>query len=146
MDAHLFPQSHDKEITKLRGEFEEKARGTVLTLSVFDSRLNVTINGPMYHISWSWCLTTEIEATYEKKMQMQREAQDLRHKTEIHEIEQRKSIHINTLIKNHEKAFSDIKNYYSDITLGSFNQISTLKVCWEGLSSLLINFPSCSFL
>ncbi|XP_060779219.1 dynein regulatory complex subunit 4 isoform X2 [Neoarius graeffei] len=69
----------------------------------------------------------EIEATYEKKMQKQRQEQELRHKTEIHEIEQRKSIHVNMLIKNHEKAFSDIKNYYSDITLGSFNQISSLK-------------------
>ncbi|TSL47612.1 Growth arrest-specific protein 8 [Bagarius yarrelli] len=69
----------------------------------------------------------EIEATYEKKMQKQRQEQDLRRKTEIHEIEQRKSIHVNTLIKNHEKAFSDIKNYYSDITLGSINQISLLK-------------------
>ncbi|MCI4379506.1 hypothetical protein PGIGA_G00229170 [Pangasianodon gigas] len=69
----------------------------------------------------------EIEAKYEKKMQKQRQEQDLRRKTEIHEIEQRKNIHINTLIKNHEKAFSDIKNYYSDITLGSFNQISSLK-------------------
>ncbi|KAK3570963.1 hypothetical protein QTP86_031235 [Hemibagrus guttatus] len=69
----------------------------------------------------------EIEATYEKKMQKQRQEQDLRRKTELHEIEQRKSVHVNTLIKNHEKAFSDIKNYYSDITLGSFNQISSLK-------------------
>lgn len=61
-------------------------------------------------------------------MHKQRQEQDLRRKTEIHEIEQRKSIHINTLIKNHEKAFTDIKNYYSDITLGSFNQIGLLKV------------------
>ncbi|KAF7699371.1 dynein regulatory complex subunit 4 [Silurus meridionalis] len=69
----------------------------------------------------------EIEAAYEKKMQTQRQEQDLRRKTEIHELEQRKSIHVNTMIKNHEKAFSDIKNYYSDVTLGNMNQINMLK-------------------
>lgn len=126
--THLFPQSHDKEITQLRSEFEGKVRGIVLIVSVFDSAWNVTVYGTLYHISSYLCLSTEIEAIYEKKMQKQRQEQDLRRKTEIHEIEQRKSIHINTLIKNHEKAFSDIKNYYNDITLGSFNQISSLKV------------------
>ena len=34
---------------------------------------------------------------------------------------------INTLMKNHEKAFSDIKNYYNDITLNNLALINTLK-------------------
>jgi hypothetical protein len=42
---------------------------------------------------------------------------ELRRKTEIHEIEERKNQQINDLLRNHEKAFSDIKNYYNDITL-----------------------------
>lgn len=33
----LFSQSHDKELTKLRNEFEERVQGTVLIASVFDS-------------------------------------------------------------------------------------------------------------
>lgn len=133
--TRLIPQNHDKELTNLRSEFEEKVRGTVLKVSVFDSQWNVTVHGTLYNIPTTWCLSIEIESTYQQKMQKQRQEQDLRRKTEIHETEQRKSIHINMLIKNHEKAFSDIKNYYSDITLGSFNQISMLKVSWEKLSS-----------
>lgn len=69
----------------------------------------------------------EIEAKYEKKMRALRDELDLRRKTEIHEIEERKNSQINTLMKNHEKAFSDIKNYYNDITLNNLALINTLK-------------------
>ncbi|XP_042311208.1 dynein regulatory complex subunit 4 isoform X2 [Sceloporus undulatus] len=69
----------------------------------------------------------EIEAKYEKKMRVLREELDLRRKTEIHEIEERKNGQINTLMKNHEKAFSDIKNYYNDVTLNNLALINTLK-------------------
>merc|ERR1712150_466329 len=64
---------------------------------------------------------------YEKKMKVLREELELRRKTEIHEIEERKNGQINTLMKNHEKAFSDIKNYYNDITLNNLALINTLK-------------------
>ena len=70
----------------------------------------------------------EIEAKYEKKMRTLREELELRRKTEIHEIEERKNSQINTLMKNHEKAFSDIKNYYNDITLNNLALINSLKV------------------
>ncbi|XP_029464188.1 dynein regulatory complex subunit 4 isoform X2 [Rhinatrema bivittatum] len=69
----------------------------------------------------------EIEMKYDKKMRMLRDEQDLRRKTEIHEIEERKNGQINTLMKNHEKAFSDIKNYYNDITLNNLALINSLK-------------------
>lgn len=69
----------------------------------------------------------EIEAKYEKKMRTLREELELRRKTEIHEIEERKNGQINTLMKNHEKAFSDIKNYYNDITLNNLALINSLK-------------------
>ena len=39
-----------------------------------------------------------------------------------------KNAQINTLMKNHEKAFSDIKNYYNDITLNNLALINSLKV------------------
>ena len=42
---------------------------------------------------------------------------------------QRKNGQINALMKNHEKAFSDIKNYYNDITLNNLALINSLKVC-----------------
>lgn len=41
---------------------------------------------------------------------------------------QRKNGQINSLMKNHEKAFSDIKNYYNDITLNNLALINSLKV------------------
>lgn len=37
-------------------------------------------------------------------------------KVEIHEIEERKNQHINDLMKNHEEAFREMKEYYNDIT------------------------------
>lgn len=69
----------------------------------------------------------EIEAKYEKKMKALRDELELKRKIEIHEIEERKNGQINTLMKNHEKAFSDIKNYYNDITLNNLALINTLK-------------------
>ena len=61
-------------------------------------------------------------------MRQLRDELEIRRKTEIHEIEERKNQQINTLMRNHEKAFSDIKNYYNDITLNNLSLINTLKV------------------
>lgn len=74
------------------------------------------------------CASPEIEAKYSKKMQVLRDELDLRRKTEIHEVEERKNNQISELMKNHEKAFSEIKNYYNDITLKNLALISLLKV------------------
>jgi hypothetical protein len=73
----------------------------------------------------------EIEEKYETKLKNLREELDMRRKTEIHEIEERKNAQISTLMRNHEKAFSDIKNYYNDITLNNLALINTLKVKFE---------------
>jgi hypothetical protein len=70
----------------------------------------------------------EIEEKYERKLKDLRDELDIRRKNEIHEIEERKNQQINTLMRNHEKAFSDIKNYYNDITLNNLSLINTLKV------------------
>ncbi|GAB1606784.1 Dynein regulatory complex subunit 4 [Argonauta hians] len=69
----------------------------------------------------------EIELKYDKKMETLRDELELKRKVEIHEIEERKNSQIITLMKNHEKAFSDIKNYYNDITLNNLALINTLK-------------------
>lgn len=47
---------------------------------------------------------------------------------------QRKNRQINALMKNHEKAFSDIKNYYNDITLNNLALINSLKVYTAALA------------
>lgn len=62
------------------------------------------------------------------KMQNLREELTLQKKNELHETEERKNTQINALMRNHEKAFSDIKNYYNDITLNNLALINTLKV------------------
>lgn len=73
------------------------------------------------------CLS-EIEAKYDKKMKMLRDELDLRRKTEIHEVEERKNGQISTLMQRHEEAFTDMKNYYNDITLNNLALITSLKV------------------
>ncbi|KAJ1508052.1 Dynein regulatory complex subunit 4 [Coelomomyces lativittatus] len=60
-------------------------------------------------------------------MKLIRDDLELRRKNEIHEIEERKNGQINALMKNHEKAFSEIKNYYNDITLNNLALINSLK-------------------
>merc|ERR1711865_945111 len=52
---------------------------------------------------------------------------ELRRKVEILEIEERKNHHINELMKKHEKAFGEIKNYYNDITHNNLDLIRSLK-------------------
>jgi membrane protease subunit (stomatin/prohibitin family) len=46
---------------------------------------------------------------------------------EVHEIEERKDEHINELMRKHEKAFSEIKTYYNDITHNNLELIKNLK-------------------
>lgn len=66
-------------------------------------------------------------------MKVLRDELDLRRKTEIHEVEERKNGQINTLMRRHEEAFTDIKNYYNDITLNNLALINSLKVLtWDG--------------
>lgn len=69
----------------------------------------------------------EIESKYEKRCKEIREQNELRRRTELHEVEQRKNSQINALMRRHEKAFSDIKNYYNDITLNNLAHINSLK-------------------
>eukprot|EP00899_Mesostigma_viride_P016725 jgi/Mesvir1/25053/Mv11897-RA.2 len=69
----------------------------------------------------------ELQHKYEKKMKILRDDLELRRKQEVHEIEERKNTHINELMKKHEKAFAEIKNYYNDITHNNLDLIKALK-------------------
>lgn len=69
----------------------------------------------------------ELQVKYDKKTAALRNELELRRKIEIHEIEERKNTHINELMKKHEKAFSEIKNYYNDITHNNLDLIKSLK-------------------
>ena len=64
---------------------------------------------------------------YEEKLNILSDELNLRMKVEIHEIEERKNQHINTLMKNHEEAFHDRKEYYNDITRENLEMIRGYK-------------------
>lgn len=57
---------------------------------------------------------------------LQREL-SLRMKVEIHEIEERKNLHVNDLMINHENAFREMKQYYNDITKENLDIIKQLQ-------------------
>merc|ERR1711865_1047396 len=61
------------------------------------------------------------------KKKIQREELDARRKQETQRIEERKNNHIKQLMKAHEKAFGEIKNYYNDIIHNNLDLIKSLK-------------------
>jgi len=64
---------------------------------------------------------------YEARMKRIRDSLDVRRKAEIKAIEDRKSTMIEQVMTGHHKAFSDIKNYYNDITHNNLDLIKSLK-------------------
>jgi len=68
-----------------------------------------------------------LQERQEERLRQSGEDLELRRKVDIHEIEERKNLHINDLMKNHEKAFGQIKNYYNDITHDNLKLIKSLK-------------------
>ncbi|KAG0590128.1 hypothetical protein KC19_1G074300 [Ceratodon purpureus] len=69
----------------------------------------------------------ELQQKFDRKIKELREEMDLRRKTEIQEIEERKNTHVLELTRKHEKAFTEIKCYYNDITHNNLDLIKTLK-------------------
>ena len=71
---------------------------------------------------------TAAQEKHERRVQQLKQSLELRRKVEIHEIEERKNLHINDLLRNHEEAFGEIKKYYNDITRDNLKIIRRLKV------------------
>lgn len=69
----------------------------------------------------------QLEVSYDDKITGLSGALELQRKVEIHEMEERKNLHINDLMRNHEKAFGQIKAYYKEITTGNLKLIQELK-------------------
>jgi len=69
----------------------------------------------------------EMHANYVQKTRKLRKEIELRRKTELKELQNRKDLFIQDLMANHEKAFSDIKAYYFDITQNNMALIVSLK-------------------
>jgi len=73
---------------------------------------------------------TNLEALrgkYELRLRHLRDDLRLRHKVEVHEVEERKNLHINQLMKAHEEAFAEMKRYYNDITKANLQLIAQLR-------------------
>lgn len=71
--------------------------------------------------------SSEIQRDYEEKMGKARLRLEDRRKVETTAIEQKKNEHIQSLMEMHKKAFSEIKNYYNDITHNNLDLIKSLK-------------------
>ncbi|EDQ86417.1 uncharacterized protein MONBRDRAFT_33818 [Monosiga brevicollis MX1] len=75
----------------------------------------------------------DIRRKYEQQLDHLRRDLDLQRRVEVHEIEERKNLQITALMRQHEQAFGDIKNYYNDITLNNLALINSLKEQVEGM-------------
>ncbi|GMI44359.1 hypothetical protein TrCOL_g429 [Triparma columacea] len=71
--------------------------------------------------------SSELHRNYDKKMKTVRSRLEKRRKNETTLIEERKNAHIKQLMKDHEQEFSEIKNYYNDITHNNLDLIKSLK-------------------
>jgi len=68
-----------------------------------------------------------LRAKYEGRLASLREDLTLRHRVEVHEVEERKNLHLNQLLRAHDQAFAEIKAYYNNITRANLELITTLK-------------------
>jgi len=71
--------------------------------------------------------TEELSQRQQKNLDQLRRDLGLRRKVHIHEIEERKNLHINDLMRNHTRAFTQMKRYYNDITNDNLKLIKSLK-------------------
>ena len=64
---------------------------------------------------------------FEDRIDQLKKDLELQRKVEVHEIEERKNLHINDLVRNHELAFKQIRDYYNAITRDNLKLIKDLK-------------------
>jgi len=69
----------------------------------------------------------QLQERYDKQVEQLKIDLELSQKVEIHEIEERKNLHINELLLHHQEAFDEIKAYYNDITHDNLQLIKALK-------------------
>ena len=70
---------------------------------------------------------TELTTRCEGRLRQLEVDLELRRRVEVHEVEERKNQHINDLVKNHKKAFGQMKAYYNDTTGGNLQLIKSLQ-------------------
>ena len=66
----------------------------------------------------------ELDFKYKEDLQSIREELALKHRMELTEVDERKNKQISDLIKEHDKAFYEMKNYFNDLILNNLTLIS----------------------
>lgn len=80
----------------------------------------------------------ELETRCKKTLAALERDLELRRRVHVHEIEERKNLHINDLMRNHEKAFGQMKGYYNDITADNLTLVRSLKDEVSGMKTKAI--------
>ena len=70
---------------------------------------------------------SELKSRCDSRLRQMNMDLELRRRVDVHEVEERKNQHINDLVKNHKKAFGQMKAYYNDITGGNLRLIKNLQ-------------------
>lgn len=82
---------------------------------------------------------SELTLRSEGRLQQLQTDLELRRRVEVHEVEERKNQHINDLVKNHKKAFGQMKSYYNTITGQNLQLIKGLQKKVEELKQCAID-------
>lgn len=75
----------------------------------------------------------ELQQQYEDWMKTMRTRLESQRTAEIRSIEERKARHVAALMKSHDAAFQEIKNYYNEITHSNLDLIHSLKEELHGM-------------
>ncbi|XP_013147661.1 PREDICTED: growth arrest-specific protein 8 [Papilio polytes] len=78
----------------------------------------------------------QIEDKAEKKLHETKVELTVKHRMEIAEVEERKNKQLSELIAHHDRAFTDLKSYYNDITLNNLGLISSIKQQMEEMQKV----------
>jgi hypothetical protein len=68
-----------------------------------------------------------MQARYEARLAQLGRDLRLRLKVDLHEVEERKNLHIHQLTRAHEEAFAELRRYYNDITRSNLAMMGELK-------------------
>jgi growth arrest-specific protein 8 len=82
---------------------------------------------------------SELSSRSEGRLQQLQTDLELRRRVEVHEVEERKNQHINDLVKNHRKAFGQMKSYYNTITGQNLQLIKGLQKKVEELKQCAVD-------
>lgn len=121
-NTRLLDMTKDK--IKLKGNYVENEKTNIISVQKTEENHDkiFLIQEKEFDIK-----ANQLIEKYETRLAKLQEELQLKLKVEIHELEERKNLHINELINNHEKAFAELKKYYNDITAENLNLIKSQK-------------------